>query len=150
MRESHGGSPAGARANSPAIALAILTVSEGYALQLRDNLPTIASPGYWALFGGAIDGGESPLAAIRREIREELSLDVPQWRKLWRVRYYVPFWDAMVAHWVFAADVTTQWARHVLREGHATGVFRIDDLPQPIEPVVTALLERYHGAVRRQ
>jgi 8-oxo-dGTP diphosphatase len=150
MKEPHGGSPAGAPANAPEIALAILTVSEGYALQLRDNLPTIASPGCWGLFGGAIDGRESPLAAIRREIREELSLDVPQWQKLWRVRYFVPFWDAVVAHWVFAADVTTLWAGHVLREGHATGVFTIDDLPQPIEPVVTALLERYHGAVRRQ
>jgi len=27
-------------------------------------------------------------------------------------------------------------------------VFAIDDLPQPIEPIVTALLERYHGTAR--
>ena len=40
------------------------------------------------------------------------------------------------------------WAKHVLREGHATGVFAIDDLPQPIEPIVTALLERYHDTAR--
>jgi 8-oxo-dGTP diphosphatase len=131
---------------APAIALAILTVSGRYALQLRDEIPTIASPGYWALFGGAIDNGESPLAAVRREIREELSLDVAGWRPLWRVRYYVPFWDSLVAHWIFAADVTPLWPRHVLREGRATGVFALPDLPCPIEPVVTALLERYHDA----
>ena len=134
-------------ATPPAIVLAILTVSGGYALQLRDNFPTIASPGYWALFGGAIYGGESPVAAIRREIREELSLDVAEWRELWRVRYYVPFWDALVSHSVFAADVTALWAKHVLREGQGTGVFAIDDLPRPIESVVTALLERYHGSL---
>ena len=148
MSESRGRPRATARGSPPSIALAVLTVSGGYALQLRDNVPTIASPGYWALFGGAIDGGESPPAAIRREIREELSLDVAEWRELWRVRYYVPFWDALVAHWVFAADLTVLWPTHVLREGHATGVFAIDDLPQPIEPIVTALLERYHGTAR--
>ena len=100
------------------------------------------------IVSGAIDGGESPLAAVRREIREELSLDVAEWRELWRIRYYVPFWDALVAHWVFAADLTVLWPTHVLREGHATGVFAIDDLPQPIEPIVTALLERYHDIAR--
>ncbi|PYM78818.1 MAG: hypothetical protein DME09_22625 [Candidatus Rokuibacteriota bacterium] len=131
MSESRGRPRATARGSPPSIALAVLTVSGGYALQLRDNVPTIASPGYWALFGGAIDGGESPPAAIRREIREELSLDVAEWREL-----------------VFAADLTVLWPTHALREGHATGVFAIDDLPQPIEPIVTALLERYHGTAR--
>jgi hypothetical protein len=27
-------------------------------------------------------------------------------------------------------------------------VFAIDDFPQPVEPIVTALLERYHGTAR--
>ena len=130
---------------APAVALAILSVGAGYALQLRDDIPTIASPGYWALFGGSIDAGEAPRDAIRREVFEELTLDVTGWRELWRVRYYVPFLDAMVAHRIFAADVTEVWDRHVLREGRDCGVFAIDDLPRPIEPIVTALIERYHA-----
>ena len=69
-------SAAGRAGEVPTIALAILTVAGGYALQLRDNIPTIASPGHWALFGGSID-----------------------------------------------------------------------DLPRPIDPIVTALLERYHTTV---
>jgi 8-oxo-dGTP diphosphatase len=148
MSEPCGGPPATAQARPPAIAL--LIVSDCHALQLRDDLPTIVSPGYRALFGGAIGGGGSPLVAIRRESREELSLDVAEWRELWRVRYDVPFWDALVSHWVFAADVTALWAKHVLAEGHPTGVFAIDNLPRPIQPVVTALLERYHGSARRR
>ena len=51
---------------------AILTVGEGYALQLRDELPTIVYPGHWGLFGGQIAPGEGPLSAVRREIRERL------------------------------------------------------------------------------
>ena len=138
----------GERVPPHAVALAILTVGDGYALQLRDDLPTIASPGRWGLFGGSIHEGEPPAAAIRREIMEELGLDVVDWRKLWTVRYYVPFWDAVVRHVVLAAEVTRVWPRHVLREGQDTGVFRIDALPGPMDPVVSALLERYHDQVR--
>ena len=131
-----------------AVALAILKVAGRYALQLRDNRPDIAAPGHWALFGGSLDGDETPRLAVRREIREELALDVTDWRELWRVRYYVPFRDAEVLHFIFAADVTDVWARHVLHEGQATGLFPIDDLPRPMEPVVVALLERYHEQVQ--
>ena len=70
------------------------------------------------------------------------------WRKLWTVLYYVPFWDAVVPHVIFAADVTRVWRRHVLQEGQDTGVFRIDALPGPMDPVVCALLERYHDEAR--
>jgi len=130
------------------VALAILKVAGRYALQLRDNRPDIAAPGHWALFGGSLDGDETPRIAVRREIREELALDVTDWRELWRVRYYVPLRDAEVLHFIFAADVTDVWARHVLREGQATGLFPIDGLPRPMEPAVMALLERYHEQVQ--
>jgi 8-oxo-dGTP pyrophosphatase MutT (NUDIX family) len=129
------------------VALAILKVAGRYALQLRDNRPDIAAAGHWALFGGSIDGDETPCIAIRREIREELALDVTDWRELWRVRYYVPFRDAEVLHFIFAADVTDVWARHVLHEGQASGLFSIDGLPRPMEPIVMALLERYHDEI---
>ena len=131
-----------------AVALAIMTVAGRYALQLRDDRPDIAAPGHWALFGGSLDGDETPRLAVRREIREELALDVTDWRELWRVRYYVPFRDAEVLHFIFAADVTDVWARHVLHEGQAAGLFHIDGLPHPMEPVVVALLERYHEQVQ--
>jgi len=125
-----------------------MTVAGRYALQLRDDRPDIAAPGHWALFGGSLDGDETPRLAVRREIREELALEVTDWRELWRVRYYVPFRDAEVLHFIFAADVTDVWARHVLHEGQATGLFPIDGLPRPMEPVVVALLERYHELVQ--
>jgi 8-oxo-dGTP pyrophosphatase MutT (NUDIX family) len=139
----------GASVIPSAVALAILTVGDGYALQLRDDVPTIASPGRWALFGGSLHEGEPPELGIRREIREELSLDAIGWRQLWTVRYYDSFWDAVVPHVIFANDVTTVWSSHVLREGQTAEVFRIDGLPKPMDTIVCALLERYHEQIRR-
>ena len=131
-----------------AVVLAILTVGDAYALQLRDDRPDVASPGHWALFGGAVQEGESAAAAIRREIREELGLDVERWRELWTVRCTVPFWNAEVPHHVYAADVTAVWDRHVLGEGQAAAVFPISSLPRPMEPLVITALERYHALAR--
>ena len=34
--------------------------------------PHVQEPGTWGIIGGAIDGGESPVVAVRRELREEL------------------------------------------------------------------------------
>ena len=43
-----------------------------YLFQLRDNVPTITFPAYWSLFGGALEGLETPINGIKRELYEEL------------------------------------------------------------------------------
>lgn len=56
-------------------AAAIIVLPGGrYVLQERDPVPSIWYPGHWGLFGGSIDGAESPEAALRRELEEELEL----------------------------------------------------------------------------
>lgn len=57
---------------------ALLVTEDGrYLLQLRDPIPSIFFPGYWGCFGGAVELGETPESAMRREIIEELSFDPP-------------------------------------------------------------------------
>ncbi|MDR4493597.1 MAG: NUDIX domain-containing protein [Nitrospirales bacterium] len=52
---------------------AIITLDDGrYVLQHRDNLPHIWYPDHWGCFGGAVQEGEEPLDALRRELVEEL------------------------------------------------------------------------------
>ncbi|WP_432511555.1 NUDIX hydrolase [Kineococcus sp. SYSU DK001] len=46
-------------------------------LQLRDDVPGIPYPGRWCLPGGHLEDGEEPAAAAVRELREEMSLDLP-------------------------------------------------------------------------
>ena len=54
-----------------AVAL-IVTPDRRYLMQLRDAKPGIFIPGHWGLFGGSVDRGESTMAALRRELFEEL------------------------------------------------------------------------------
>ena len=54
-------------------AAALLVHPDGrYLMQLRDDKPNILLPAHWGLFGGTIDPGEDPAAAIVRELEEEL------------------------------------------------------------------------------
>jgi 8-oxo-dGTP diphosphatase len=46
-------------------------------LQLRDDIPTIPFPGMWAIPGGMLEPGETPLACIVREVEEELGVRIP-------------------------------------------------------------------------
>lgn len=55
-----------------AVAAIIVDSERRYLLQHRDDRPGIWYPDHWGCFGGAIDAGETPDAAIRRELREEL------------------------------------------------------------------------------
>lgn len=56
---------------------AILVDPQGrYIVQRRDDKPAIFFPGHWGCFGGALEAGEPPLDAMRRELREELELDL--------------------------------------------------------------------------
>ena len=45
-------------------------------LQLRDDKDCIPFPNCWSTFGGAVEEGETPLEAVKREIKEELDLDI--------------------------------------------------------------------------
>jgi 8-oxo-dGTP pyrophosphatase MutT (NUDIX family) len=59
-------------------AVALITDErERYLMQLRDAKPTIFFPDHWGCFGGALEPGESDEAAVRRELLEELGLELP-------------------------------------------------------------------------
>ncbi len=52
---------------------AVIVLEDGrYLMQLRDRKPGIWYPDHWGLFGGAVEDGEDPLDAMRRELVEEL------------------------------------------------------------------------------
>jgi 8-oxo-dGTP pyrophosphatase MutT (NUDIX family) len=56
---------------------ALLQLSDGrYLMQLRDSNPDIFYPDHWGCFGGAVEAGEAPVAALVRELMEELAVGV--------------------------------------------------------------------------
>jgi 8-oxo-dGTP pyrophosphatase MutT (NUDIX family) len=61
---------------SDAVAGLIVTEDGRYIMQLRDANPDIFYPDHWGCFGGAVDEGENPVQALRRELREELEFEI--------------------------------------------------------------------------
>ncbi|MFT2707714.1 NUDIX hydrolase [Clavibacter zhangzhiyongii] len=92
-------------------------------LQLRDDIPTIPFPGMWAIPGGMLEPGETPLACVVREVEEELGSRIPAaevTHLLTRTRSYG------IEH-TFAArlDVAAEEIR--LTEGQRVAWFALDE-----------------------
>lgn len=75
----------------PPLANAVIVVGGRYALQHRDDRPSIPWPGHWGLFGGSIEPGEAPDVAVAREIMEELGL-AASFRLLFSTDVYQDWW----------------------------------------------------------
>lgn len=72
-----------------AVAAIILVDGARYLLQLRDNIPQIFFPGHWGLFGGGIEPGEREEDAQRREVGEELSIEIGEVRPFGRLAFEI-------------------------------------------------------------
>lgn len=80
-------------------------------LQLRDDKPTIESPGQWSLFGGGIDPAETPEEGMLREVAEEIGF---------RARHHRPLlvFDGLRARYhIYLAAVDEPLSRLTLAEG---------------------------------
>jgi 8-oxo-dGTP diphosphatase len=49
-------------------------------IYLRDDNPSIPFPNHWDFFGGHVEEGETPEDALVREVKEELGVDLYEWR----------------------------------------------------------------------
>ena len=76
------------------VAIAMIECDGRWLLQLRDDIEGILYPGQWALFGGHLDPGETPEAALSRELEEEINWagsDLAPWFELrdeQRIRHF--------------------------------------------------------------
>ena len=128
-----------------AVAHVILLVDNCYVLQLRDNKPNIAAPGKWSLFGGMVESGESPREALVREIQEELSIKLSNFRPFWVVNRFSDFLQELITYNIFESDITDLWGNHYLMEGQATNYFDYQELAGlDLTSVVSEILNRHH------
>lgn len=88
-----------------AVALIVLD-NNCYLCQLRSQISGIFYPNHWGLFGGGVEEGESPEDGLKRELQEELKLEIDSPKyftefsfdfsfrglgMVWRRYYVVPF-----------------------------------------------------------
>ncbi len=104
------------------VAICILHQSDQFLMQLRDNDPRILYPGYWALFGGHIEPGESPEVAVVREVMEEVSYALLSFEKFGIYR------DTKVMRHVFHAPLNVGLEQLVLGEGWDMGLLSIEQI----------------------
>jgi 8-oxo-dGTP pyrophosphatase MutT (NUDIX family) len=101
-------------------AAALLVLEDGrYVLQRRDDFPHIWYPGHWGLFGGSVDNGEDAMEALRRELSEELELDMAEARLFVRFKFdLAPIGLKEYFRAYYEVPVTlAEFDRLVLREG---------------------------------
>lgn len=112
-------------------AAALLVTPDGrYLMQHRDDKPEVFFAGWWGTFGGALEPGERPEEAMRRELIEELAFDPPEMQAFCTLGLDFGFAGRGVVprHFfeipIHAADVDAM----VLGEGQDLGLFPGPDL----------------------
>ena len=124
------------------VAIAILYRGNRFLMQLRDDNPQILYPGYWTMFGGHIEPGETPDVAMKRELQEEIG-HAPATVTLFK-HYQVDDYqvddyqvdhqqvdqdkDPLVSRYVFCAPLGVDLDALVLGEGWDMGLLSVADI----------------------
>jgi 8-oxo-dGTP pyrophosphatase MutT (NUDIX family) len=75
----------------PGAAALLYTPDGRYLMQHRDRAPGNRFPGWWCCFGGGISAGETPVAALRRELREEIGFQKAEPQQFTELTVTLPF-----------------------------------------------------------
>ena len=106
------------------VAIAIIHHQGSFLMQLRDDIPSISYPGYWAFFGGHIELGETPEVALKRELIEEIGYTAPS------PTYFGDYPEAHVFRHVFHVPLVVDPERLVLGEGWDYGLLTPAEIRQ--------------------
>ena len=104
------------------VALGILHQNGKFLLQLRDNIPTIVYPGYWAFFGGHIEENETPKVAVKRELEEEIGYAPPV------ISRFDTFPTPEAIRHIYYGELTVDIGRLVLSEGWDMGLWTVEEI----------------------
>ncbi len=111
------------------IAQIILENDKGeFLLYMRDNKPGIPFPGHWDLIGGHVEEGETPEQALVREVKEELGIDLEDFR-FFR-RYECLEGDAYPnIKFIYSGKIDLQIEEITLLEGDYPAYFSKEKIP---------------------
>ncbi|MDJ0518685.1 MAG: NUDIX domain-containing protein [Trichodesmium sp. MO_231.B1] len=108
--------------NKPQGSVIILLNSDNkILLVLRDNKDSIPFPNTWNLLGGFIEKGESPEECIRREIREEIEIELGNINLFQKYNVYNR------EHYIFWKQIDLDLTQIKLNEGQRLAYFSKDE-----------------------
>ncbi len=103
-----------------AVVSALLYNPQGQVLlQHRDDNEYTVFPGYWGLFGGGVEAGESLEEALDREIWEELEYRI-QHKELWLISR-----ELRASFHMFLVPIDVSLNELILHEGQGFGYFEV-------------------------
>lgn len=79
----------------------LLTLQGEVIVQHRDDIPHILWPDTLSVFGGGVEGAESYEEALAREMKEELLLDITEYR----YEFYKTFYQRTAIHPGVSGDI---------------------------------------------
>lgn len=92
-------------------------------LLLRDDKPEIPYPNQWDIPGGRIEKGESPIETIRREMFEELGLQLYSDFQLFKV-----YKNDNLTDFIFWKRINLNPAEITLNEGQKLKYFNLEEI----------------------
>ena len=96
----------------------IVRTKEGrYVLAQRDEKPGIRYPGYYSLFGGGVEAGETYEEAARRELEEEIGIVAERMEHVWQYR------NNLKEEHVYAVEISVPLSELHLTEGKSFDAF---------------------------
>jgi 8-oxo-dGTP diphosphatase len=115
-----------------------------FLLQLRDDIPGILYPGYWAFFGGHLEAGEDPEMALRRELIEEIEYSAQA------LTLFGSYPEGGVQRYVFAGPLVVPTSQLVLHEGWDLGLLDEAAIRRGCEYSERAQSERPLGSIHQK
>ncbi|MEM1168601.1 MAG: NUDIX domain-containing protein [Cyanobacteria bacterium P01_H01_bin.35] len=100
----------------------LLNSNKQILLVLRDNKNSILFPNTWNLLGGFLENGESPEECIRREITEEIEIE------LGNINFFQKYNIYDREHYTFWKQVDLDLTEIQLNEGQRLAYFTKDEL----------------------
>jgi 8-oxo-dGTP diphosphatase len=108
----------------PGTDIIIINSQQKVLLVLRDNKSSIPFPNTWALLGGFIEENESPEATIRRELVEEMELELGE------IKFFKSyFWQECDEH-IFWTRLDLDISQITLHEGQKLAYFSREEINQ--------------------
>jgi 8-oxo-dGTP diphosphatase len=91
-------------------------------LILRDNIPSIPFPNHWDIPGGHVLEGESPEVCVRREMIEEMNLELGEIRLFKECN-----WDDL-HEFIYWKEIELTPSRIELHEGQKAAYFSLEEV----------------------